>query len=86
MSLTFKMIELVELVLSLAEFFAKLFEFGSGESRWRVCIKRSFPRFCFRNETVSSWFVSGRLCVGVETVDPKLKPKESTSDSCGDGS
>ena len=27
-----------------------------------------------------------KMCVGVETVDPKLKPKESTSDSCGDGS
>ena len=69
----FKMIELVELVLSLAEFFPKLFEFGSGEPRWRICIKRSSPRFCFRNETVSSWFVSGRQFISEQDCVWELK-------------
>ena len=69
----FKMIEMVELVLSLAEFFAKLFEFSSDESRWRVCIKRSSPRFFFRNETVSSWFVSGRQFISEQDCVWELK-------------
>ena len=49
MSLVFKLIDLVELVLSLAEFCIKLFEFSLGESRWKACSKRSVcsPRFGF---------------------------------------
>lgn len=36
MNIVFEMIELVELVLILAEFCAKLIEFDSGESRWLI--------------------------------------------------
>lgn len=49
LSLMFKVIELVGLVLSFAEFCVNLFQFGSGKSRWRVGSKRSVssPRFGF---------------------------------------
>ena len=43
------MIELIEMVLSLFEFCAKLVEFGSSESRWRVLVGEMFA--------IKDWFL-----------------------------